>query len=126
MDIQSTIVNSKSSGLGFLFRIISSSNYREVDIKICNPQTIYYQFFPPNISFGRIKGLKEAYLLRTKTYFCYYRQLLKQITNRSFSLNSVCPKFISYYRVFRKIEVRIFKVVHCLTIHCDCTCTSAG
>ena len=32
--IQSNLVNSKSSGLEVLFRIIGSSNYREVDIKI--------------------------------------------------------------------------------------------
>ena len=36
---QSNIVNSKSSGLEVLFRIISSSNYREVEIKqIFNPK----------------------------------------------------------------------------------------
>ena len=35
--LQSNLVNSKSSGLEDLFRMISSSNYREVDIKILNP-----------------------------------------------------------------------------------------
>ena len=35
--LQSNLVNLKSSGLGVLFRIFSSSNYREVDIKIINP-----------------------------------------------------------------------------------------
>ena len=32
-NIQSNLVNLKSSGLEVLFRVISSSNYREVDIK---------------------------------------------------------------------------------------------
>ena len=36
-DIQLNLINSKSSGLEFLFRIISISNYRELDIKIYNP-----------------------------------------------------------------------------------------
>ena len=31
--------------------------------------------------------------------------------NRSYSLNSVCPKFISNLRVFRKIGVRKFEVL---------------
>ena len=35
--VQSNLVNLKSSGLEVLFCIISSSNYREVDIKIYNP-----------------------------------------------------------------------------------------
>ena len=30
--------------------------------------------------------------------------------NKSYSLNPVCPKFISNKRVFRKIEVRIFEL----------------
>ena len=31
--------------------------------------------------------------------------------NRSYSLNSVCPKFISNKRIFCKIEARIFEVL---------------
>ena len=31
--------------------------------------------------------------------------------NRSYTLNSVCPKFISNKQVFRKIGVRIFEVL---------------
>ena len=31
--LQSNLINSKSLGLEVLFRIISSSNYREVDVK---------------------------------------------------------------------------------------------
>ena len=38
----------------------------------------------------------------------FYRQLLKHFTNGHSYLNSVCPKFISNERVFRKIQVRIF------------------
>ena len=44
--MQSNLVNSKSKGLEILFLIIESSNYREVDISIYNPQNDYYQFFP--------------------------------------------------------------------------------
>ena len=36
--IQLNLINSKSSGLEVLFGMISSSNYREVDIKIYNSQ----------------------------------------------------------------------------------------
>ena len=36
--LQSNLVNSKSSRLEGLFRIISSSNYRKVDTKIYNPK----------------------------------------------------------------------------------------
>ena len=43
--IQSNLVNWKSSGLEVLFQIISSLNYREVDIKLYNPKNDYYQFF---------------------------------------------------------------------------------
>ena len=32
--------------------------------------------------------------------------------NKSYSPNPVYPKFISYQRVFRKIEVRVFEVVY--------------
>ena len=36
--IQKNLVNTKSSRREVLFRIISSSNYMEVNIKICNTQ----------------------------------------------------------------------------------------
>ena len=43
---QSNLVNSKSSGLEVLFRIICNLNYREVDIKnVLNPQNDHYYFF---------------------------------------------------------------------------------
>ena len=41
--VQPNLVNSKSSGLEVLLRIISSSNYKEVGIKINNPQNDYFQ-----------------------------------------------------------------------------------
>ena len=41
---------------------------------------------------------------------CLYRQLLKQIMNRSYSLNSMCLKFSSNKRVFRIIAVRKIEV----------------
>ena len=43
-DIQPNLVNSKSLRLEVLFRIISSPNYRDVDIKTYNIQNDYYQF----------------------------------------------------------------------------------
>ena len=39
-DIQLNLINSKSSGLDVLFRIINSSNYREVDKKYITPVII--------------------------------------------------------------------------------------
>ena len=38
-------VNSKSKEQEVLFRISSNSNYREVDIRIYNPQNILLSFF---------------------------------------------------------------------------------
>ena len=43
--LQSNLLNVKSSGLEILFRMISSSSYREVDMKIYNPKNDYYYFF---------------------------------------------------------------------------------
>ena len=45
MAIKSNLVNSKSSELEFLFQIINSSNYREVNIKYITTTTDYYQAF---------------------------------------------------------------------------------
>ena len=53
--VQSNLVNSKSSGLEVLFRIISSSSYREVDMNIYKPKNDYFSFFLSNISFGHVK-----------------------------------------------------------------------
>ena len=59
-DIQSNLKNSKSSVLDYLFRIISSSNYLEVDIKIyITPGNDYYQFFLSYVSFGRVKETSQ-------------------------------------------------------------------
>ena len=56
-----------------LFRIISSSNYRKVDVKLYNPNYIthknyYYQFFPyPIFVLGvKKKRLIEMFLLHTQ------------------------------------------------------------
>ena len=67
-----------------LFRIISISKYCEVDIKYEIPLSINYKYCERirNVSMRRFN-------------ICYYRQLLKQTMNRSYSLNPVCPKFIS-------------------------------
>ena len=43
--MHSNLVNSKSSGLEILFRVISSSNYWDVDVKIDNPKMIIFSFF---------------------------------------------------------------------------------
>ena len=54
--IYNTVESRKVSALGLeiLFRIISSSNYREANIKIY-PIMDYYHLFLSNISFGRVK-----------------------------------------------------------------------
>ena len=74
--IQSNLVNSKSSGLEVLFRIISSSNYRAVDIKYMTPKNDNQIFILSNISFGHVKETSQGDIsfLHPK---CYYRQLLK-------------------------------------------------
>ena len=52
--IQSNLVNSKSSELDVLFRIIRSSSYMEVDMYIYNPYKLLLSlfFFLSNIRFG--------------------------------------------------------------------------
>ena len=52
--MQSDLVNWKSSGLEDLFRIISGSNYRAVDIKYMTPKNDKQAFILSNISFGHI------------------------------------------------------------------------
>ena len=66
--IESNLVNSKSSGLVVLFRIISSSNYREVNIEIYNRQNEYYQrfFFIKHMFWARKKGLMESFFTQPK------------------------------------------------------------
>ena len=66
------------------------------------------------LSHGLVRGEIEfshmdTFLLCTLS-ICHYRQLLKYIMIRSYSLTPVRPKFISNKRVFRKIKVRIFEV----------------
>ena len=60
-----------------------------------------------NISFGRVKEMSQGDISLTHPKHMLLK-LLKQIMNRSFSLNPVCLKFISKKRVFRKITVRDF------------------
>ena len=65
--LQSNLVNSKSSGLEVLFRIISCSNYGEGDIKIYNLQNNYYHFFfLSNISFVHVKQTPQGDLSITR------------------------------------------------------------
>ena len=45
-------------GTRVFFRSIENSNYREVDIKECNPKTILPVFFS-NISFARVKETSQ-------------------------------------------------------------------
>ena len=60
---------SKSLGLEVLFQIISSSNYKEIDIKLYNPQTLLLSFFYQTLVLGtRKKRLKLKFLLGTKIY----------------------------------------------------------
>ena len=64
--MQSNLVNVYSLGLEVLFQIISSSNYREVDIKIYIPpppkKKKFYHFFlyqTSNISFCHVKETSQ-------------------------------------------------------------------
>ena len=57
--LQSNLINLKSSGLEVLFRIIRSLNYREVDIKFCNPQRCLLSVFLSNIRFGCVKEMTK-------------------------------------------------------------------
>ena len=43
LNYRKNLVNSKSPGPEIFFRIISSSNYSEIDIKYVIPQNSYYQ-----------------------------------------------------------------------------------
>ena len=61
LKIQYNLVNLKSSGLEVLFQIISSLNYRELDIKVCNFKYLNYQvFFLSNICFGSFTHSKHV------------------------------------------------------------------
>ena len=65
-DVQSNIINSKSSGLEILFGIIRRSNYWEIDLKIYNcPKMIIISFFSIKHMFW---ACKRNVSLRTKTY----------------------------------------------------------
>ena len=66
MDIQSNLVNSKSSGLEVLLQIISSSNYREVDIKYITPKLIIitYDNFTLNSIFWPKTFIKKKHALK--------------------------------------------------------------
>ena len=68
--VQLNLVNLKSSGLEVLFRIISSLNYREVDLKIYNPQNDYYQVFSIKHKFQACKKnlSKRCFFYTPKTY----------------------------------------------------------
>ena len=68
---------------------------REVDIKLFNPKNDYYHEFSINLNFGVRKRNASKILLRTQTYVLMDSYYLKWIINRSYTLNPVCPKFIS-------------------------------
>ena len=71
---------------------------------------IIISVFLPNICFGCVKKTSQldVSFYAPKTY------VIKDM-NRSCSLNPVCPKFISNWRVFRKIGVRIFEF-YCISV----------
>ena len=58
----------KSSVLEVLFQIIDSFNYKEVGIKVYNPENIYPYFFFLNISFRCIKETSQRFFYEHKTY----------------------------------------------------------
>ena len=53
----------------------------------------------------------DVYFTHTKHIMILYRQLLKYIINKSYTLNSVCPKFILNKQESEKIENRNFVVL---------------
>ena len=59
----------------------------------------------------------EKFLLRTRN-ICNYRHLLKHIMNRSYSLNSVCPKLFQISEYFEKstFSFRGFTVLFALCV----------
>ena len=73
--MQLNLVDLKSLGLEILFRIISSSIYREVDIKYITPQNVYYQFFLlSNIRVACVKETSQGDISFTHAkhmLFCY-------------------------------------------------------
>ena len=66
--------NLKSSGLKFLFGIINSLNYREVDIKIYNPKNDYFHFifFFNQTLFWHVKELSHGDVSLCTQNICYY------------------------------------------------------
>ena len=76
---QSNLVNSNSSGLAFLFLIISSLNYVEVDLTIYNSQNDYKKFFFLSIiRFERVKETAQGDLFNyAPKPKWYYSHLLK-------------------------------------------------
>ena len=70
LKVQSNLVNSKSSELEVLFRIISSSKYYEVDIKMYNPKLITLLFFSVKHKFWAHKRSvsRRRFFYALKTY----------------------------------------------------------
>ena len=111
--IQSYLVNSMSSGQDVLFWIISSLNYREVNIKYITPKNDY-QFFLSNVSWvHNEKSRGDVSFMHPKHMLI--KELLKEIKNMSYSLNPVRPKLIEI-RKLQKIKVGISRF-YCTSIY---------
>ena len=72
------------------------------------PKNDYNHFLSYQTCFVCVKETFPGDFSLRHTQCMVYRQLLKSVKNRPYSLNELCPKFISSYQVFRKIKIQIF------------------
>ena len=116
--IQQNFVISKSSGLEVLFRIISSLIYREVDIKIFNPQKCIFISFLSSIRCGRVKKRLWRFFYAPLSYMWLVtqkgtswvddvisRKYVLKLTSRSrknSTPNRVSKRSLTYYKTGSK------------------------
>ena len=73
--LQQNLVNSKTIRTRVLFRIISNSNFREVDIKVYNPKMIFIIFLlQSNACLGFVKETSQGDVSFTHPKRAYDRQ----------------------------------------------------
>ena len=78
MYIQSNFIKMKSSGLSVLFRIISSSSYREIDMKIYTPTPQKNEI--ENTSLIKHKFLARKRNVGTQNMLLYSTKKVKEIS----------------------------------------------
>ena len=119
--VQYNLVNCKTERLEILIRSIASSNYKDVVIRINNPAKDYYHFFSIKHMFfeRKKKRLRETFLYTFKTYVDIDSKISHKFINRPYSLNELCPKFISFKQVIRKkreLEFSMFYLLYLLMV----------